>query len=262
MDLLCVGMYRSASTWQYHVAGHLLERHRRGERLGYMHVSAYPALPAPSRDRWRFLKLHDPHEICSARLRAGEALALYSYRDIRDVYLSLVHKLGSDPAHAALVKPTTEQCLANDRFWRAQPNVLCQRYEELIAHPDAAVAQIAGYLGIALTAGDIAATAAEFSIEANKRRIDVFARNLRETGCDLDDPQYVSRSDPHTLLHLNHIRSGTVGGWRTETTAEERAWLSEVCGDWLIANGYERDCQCPARPEDRPRYDEPPSIPF
>ena len=30
MDVLCVGMYRACSTWQYEVTAHLTERHRRG----------------------------------------------------------------------------------------------------------------------------------------------------------------------------------------------------------------------------------------
>ena len=35
-DVICGGMYRACSTWQYEVVGHLVERHLRGQRLGYL----------------------------------------------------------------------------------------------------------------------------------------------------------------------------------------------------------------------------------
>ena len=46
-DVICGGMYRACSTWQYEVVGHLIERHLRGERLGYLTGEAYAARFAP-----------------------------------------------------------------------------------------------------------------------------------------------------------------------------------------------------------------------
>ena len=50
------------------------------------------------------------------------------------------------------------QILVNDRFWTAQPGVLCQRYEDLIADPVTGVEQLAAHLGLTLAPGDIIAT--------------------------------------------------------------------------------------------------------
>src|SRR5262249_19694874 len=41
VDVICAGMYRACSTWQYEVAAHLVEHHRRGNRLGYLMPDQY-----------------------------------------------------------------------------------------------------------------------------------------------------------------------------------------------------------------------------
>src|SRR5687767_13718029 len=89
MDVFCVGMFRSGSTWQYDVASHLLERHRGAERLG--HLTPEHCTPSAD-DRWRVLKGHQLHDQYTAARSGRGALALYSYRDLRDVCYSLMHK--------------------------------------------------------------------------------------------------------------------------------------------------------------------------
>ncbi len=41
VDVICAGMYRACSTWQYEVVAHLLEHHRSGRRLGYLTAEEY-----------------------------------------------------------------------------------------------------------------------------------------------------------------------------------------------------------------------------
>jgi len=101
-DVICGGMYRACSTWQYEVVAHLIERHLRGERLGYLTGEAYAARFAPfsrraihagvGRRSWRVLKSHEGHRCFARALSSGQALAVYTYRDIRDVVFSLMHK--------------------------------------------------------------------------------------------------------------------------------------------------------------------------
>ena len=42
-DVICAGMYRACSTWQYEVVGHLVELHRQGRRMGYVTGDDYQA---------------------------------------------------------------------------------------------------------------------------------------------------------------------------------------------------------------------------
>src|SRR5690348_3683124 len=93
MDVLCCGMYRSCSTWQYDVVAHLLERHRGGRRLGYLTGDHYAALAAREPGGgWRVLKSHEEHPAFARALAEGRALAVYAFRDVRDVVFSMLHK--------------------------------------------------------------------------------------------------------------------------------------------------------------------------
>src|SRR5690242_3213167 len=52
MDVFCIGMYRSGSTWQYHIVGHLLEKHRGGRRLGIVTGPEYARAAPGAPDGW------------------------------------------------------------------------------------------------------------------------------------------------------------------------------------------------------------------
>src|SRR5262245_28065478 len=109
MDVLCIGMYRAGSTWQYDVACELVERHRDGRRLGFVAGSDYRASSAAG---WRVLKAHDRHQYFSEALRAGRGRALYAWRDLRDVCFSLMHKMALDFDDVAA--RWLPRCLEND----------------------------------------------------------------------------------------------------------------------------------------------------
>jgi hypothetical protein len=241
MDVFCIGMYRSGSTWQYHVVGHLLENHCGGRRLGIVTGPEYARAPAGDADSWRVLKTHAAHPAFAEALTSGRALAVYSYRDLRDVAYSLMHKFAAPFEEIVERKNLLHVCLDNDAFWTAQPRTLCQRYETIMAEPAASVAELASHLGIELGAGEAVAVAEEYSLKANVWRTIELANRLREEGVDLDDPANAIHFDGQTLLHWNHIRSGRVGSWREEAKPRELAVLAGVCGAWLIARGYEPD---------------------
>jgi hypothetical protein len=241
MDVFCIGMYRSGSTWQYHIVAHLLEKHRGGRRLGIVTGPEYAHAAEGAPDGWRVLKTHAGHPAFAEALASGRALAVYAYRDLRDVAYSLVHKFAAPFEEVVEHKHWLHVCLDNDAFWTAQPRTLCQRYETIMAEPAASVAELASHLGIELAEGEAAAVAEEYSLKANVWRTIELANRLREEGVDLEDRANAFRFDGESLLHWNHIRSGRVGGWRQESSPRELAVLAGVCGDWLIARGYEPD---------------------
>lgn len=244
MYVLCVGMYRACSTWQYEVAGHLLERHRSARRLGYVPGADFPAMEragGPGHG-WAILKSHDEDPRFLPALEAGRALVLYAYRDLRDVAFSLAHKRGTT-LEGIIRQGMLHQILANDRCWMAQPRErrLCQRYESLIDNPAGGVRELAAFLGIRLESGEAEAVAEEYSLEANRQRTRDLGRKLVEQGIDLTDPANIQRCDHHTLLHWNHVRDGRIGGWREQARPRQRALLARFCGRWLIERGYEDD---------------------
>jgi hypothetical protein len=240
MDVLCVGMYRACSTWQYEVVAHLVETHRQARRLGFVMGEEYAGQAQGGGSEWRVLKSHEGHRDFAEALASQQAIAIYAFRDLRDVVFSLMHKRALS-FESLLRYGMIHQVRDNDRFWSNQPNILVQRYEDLVAEPVRGVKELARYLGIDLRPGEAAAIADEYSFEKNRLRARDLQRKLRETGCDPSDPSCRLIYDDKTLLHWNHLRDGRVGGWRERATSRQRATLDRLMGDWLIEHGYEPD---------------------
>jgi hypothetical protein len=241
MDVICCGMYRACSTWQYEVAAHLLERHRDGRRLGYLSGEQYhDMVRAPSgasaRSGWRAFKSHEGDRVFARALAEGRAVAVYAYRDVRDVVFSLMHKRGWT-FEQLLRQGMIHQVLDNDRFWTRQPNVLIQRYEEILADPRGAVMALADHLRIALPDSEAARIAEEYSLESNKARTEALRRRLEQAGMDLHTAANAQICDANTLLHWNHVRSGG-SSWFVESTPRQRQVLHRLCGRWLQSRGY------------------------
>lgn len=248
MIVVCAGMYRACSTWQYDVAAHLVERHRRGLRLGYMDPRAFaawlPALPQSGRDWW-VIKAHEGSPLLCRALATGQALALGAHRDLRDVVFSMLRKR-QQSFDTFVREGMVHQILVNDRFWSGRPGVVSQRYEDVVTDPERAVAELAGHLGIGLGPGETARVAAEYSFEATRRRLQGLAEQLASRGFDLKDPENAQLYDATTLLHWNHLNEGKVGGWRDCASRAERAVLRRLCGRWLAEHGYPADADAPA----------------
>src|SRR4051812_14054496 len=151
MYVICAGMYRACSTWQYEIIAHLIEKHRNGVRLGYLTGEQFAEFDDVWADKpcWSVLKSHEGGRRFASALAERRTIAVYAYRDIRDVVFSLMHKR-SLTFEALLRQGMIHQILVNDRFWAAMAGVLCQRYEALIADPVAGVEQLAAHLGLTL----------------------------------------------------------------------------------------------------------------
>jgi hypothetical protein len=238
-------MYRSGSTWQYNVASHLVEQHQRGRRLGFFTPEEFIAkclAQEPQSDvAWGVLKAHDRHERFAELLADGRALAVYSYRDLRDVAYSIMHKLHTSFEEAVLRRRVLHLAMSNDEFWAKQPRTLCQEYGAIAADPVGCIQEIADHLGIRIDRAESEALAAEYSLEANRQRTEALRAALEEQGTDLSDSRNALLNDQDTLLHWNHVRTGQNGSWREQATPIQKAQLARICGQWLVARGYESD---------------------
>lgn len=246
VDVICAGMYRACSTWQYEVVAHLVEHHRGGARVGYLTPEEYigpgkraathegPQTPAPG---WRVIKSHDGHACFARSIAEGRAVAIYAYRDVRDVVFSLMHKRRLS-FEQLLRQGMIHQVLANDRFWTGQPNVLVQRYDDILADPVGAVRALAQHLGIRPAPGEAERIADEYSLAANKARTEALRRQIEQSGVDLAEASSSQICDSRTLLHWNHVRDGRTGSWFAESTPRHRYILRRLCGPWLKSRGY------------------------
>jgi hypothetical protein len=259
LDVLCGGMYRACSTWQYEVAAYLIEQYLGGKRLGYLTGDQYAAclrsdastaMHTPGQSiRWRVIKSHEGDRSFARTVADERGLAVYAYRDVREVVFSLMHKRGIT-FEQLLRQGMIHQILANDRFWMARPDVLVQRYEDLLTDPTRGVIELARHIGIRLDESEAARIAGLYSHESNKARTEALRRRLQEAGVDLDSAANAQICDPTTLLHWNHIRQGGTRSWRTLASPPQRRTLERVCGRWLKARGYSTDSgEQPERPK-------------
>ncbi len=228
VEVICAGMYRACSTWQYEVVAHLLEQHRDGRRLGYLTAEEYagPSRPDASgagprsvpSSGWRVFKSHEGDRCFARAIADGRAVALYAYRDVRDVVFSLMHKRGLT-FEQLLRQGMIHQVLANDRFWTRRPNVLIQRYDRILADPVTAVRELAHHVGIEPADGEAERIAHEYSLASNKARTEALRRRLEQSGVDVNQAANAQICDSTTLLHWNHVRDGGSGSWFVEFDA-------------------------------------------
>ena len=239
MLVLCVGMYRACSTWQYGVVGALLEKHQGGQRLGFVEGIRFREKLAenPRTSEWAVLKAHDYHDLFGEMLASGQAVGLYSYRDLRDAISSYIHKTGTD-LPTLLDRGFIDLCLTNDQRWRAQPGILVQNYQDLIADPTRGVDQIARHLGIKLAPGEASQIAETLSWETNKRKIEAMSARFRDQGHNLVAQDF-TKFDPVSLFHWNHIRSTDPVARPDGDDFRRRATIEQLCRPWLVANGFE-----------------------
>src|SRR5262249_28206972 len=158
--------------------------------------------------------------------------AVYSFRDLRDVTYSHMHKCARDFDDLVERGGMIQSLLEADAFFRAQPRTLYQRYERIVHDPVDTVLEIARHLAIPLDNNEAAAIVEQFSLAAVKQRAKEQEQRLRADGVDLDNPANALLHDSKTQIHWNHVREGRIGGWRDESTPPQAARLFELCGSW------------------------------
>jgi hypothetical protein len=244
IDVICCGMYRACSTWQYEVIAHLVEGYFGGSRLGYLTAEQYGHLTRLEQRGYRangrivrVLKSHEGDRVFARTLASGRALAVYAYRDVRDVVFSLAHKRKLTFGQL-LRQGMIHQVLANDRFWSRCPNVLVQRYDDLLRAPADGVLELARHLGLNLERAEAERIAGEYSQESNRARTAALRQRLHQAGIDLDSAHNAQICDGSTLLHWNHMRDAD-SCWRSEASAEHEAIMNWLCGRWLVDHGYD-----------------------
>lgn len=231
--IICCGMMRAGSTLQYQLAVELATRRGPCVGLGFATPEQFDELLARHDDTTGSLvvKAHAFLPAAASLLAAGNAVAIYSYRDVRDVALSLA-VMTNKSITELYSEGTLYALLEQYACWTNFPGVLVSRYETIIENVAAEAQRIANLLGVELTAIEAADLAARYSLDRQRERIASFADKPR------DKTNGDNRFDPQSLLHRNHVRSGKVGGWRQELTANEVALVERVATRWLVDHDY------------------------
>lgn len=236
MVVLCAGMLRACSTWQYLIVRHIVEANLGGLDCGYADALCLEEFSRAD-NVWRCAKIHDPAPIVEDIFAPERSVVFYTHRDLREVVYSLMVKRRATFNQLVLEQKVIARLLRNDRFWRSHARILIQSYDSITTDCQGAINGIATHLGVTLAPAEIAMLSGKYSLSSNQLRAERWKELLRERGVDLEDPKNVNISDPATKLHWNHIDGGRSGTWR-DLTVPEKAFLNEQCGMWLAENGY------------------------
>ena len=245
MLVICNGMMRSGSTIQYNLARTLVARLDRGAGEGYLAEDEFSALEARL-DGWandevlHVVKMHAIHPRAAEMSAGGRARICYVYRDIRDVAASAKRIWGY---RGPKLLQSLEKAIESYDQLSAIPNVLFQRYEELVGDLPRAAVELAQFLGLEAPRNVVGSVADECSIEHAKaisggmksassplwKRL---AQRLRLTQAKVYHPD--------TLLHPDHISNtnGSSGIWRQLLDREEREAIAGRYTEWLEKHGY------------------------
>ncbi len=239
MFVLCVGMYRAGSTWQYDVVASLVERYRGGRRLGFIRGEEFALLE--DTDAWQVLKSHDAHPAFACALRKKRRLAS---TPIVTCAMWPFHSCTSFPHLFSTLWNATDFCMcAWTTIVFGMPSQACWSSVTMTSLPTRpeALHALAGHVGVTLSADEELALGAEYSLEANRQRMQTLIRHLRADGVDLSDPANALEGCATTLVHWNHIREDQTAGWRQRATPVQRGILAAATAEWLIEREYEKD---------------------
>lgn len=213
--IVCGGMNRSGSTWQFNAARTLLAAVRPADEIYSCWVDDYaPGHPAPL----HVVKAHVLHQV--KRYEPDDVLT--SYRDLRAVAGSLIRMRWASPDIAHLFSYCdmyVENCAALEQ-------VACHvmRYEHLLTDPRNVLRHIA--MALQLNVSEAQLDGAEATLGALK------PPEGQPTGT-------ITEVDADTLLHRGHVGDGTNAAAMQFITSDAMVAIGARYSQWLEDHGYE-----------------------
>jgi Sulfotransferase domain len=225
-------MLRSGSTLQYQLAVAILEKTGRGSGLGDpRNVDCLELANANSSGMMQVLKVHKFKHLqnVEAAIDRRQAKCLYTYRDVRDVAVSLMNMRSINFEELIFRNKEVQQSLSDFQAWTSFDGVLISRYEEMVNNIPQEVLKIAKYLNVELSTEDAIALADNYTLDKQKQRIQQWTQ-----GEEFNPSTHESKS----LLHHNHINSGKSQQWSETLTPLQIAYLESLTETWLCDRGY------------------------
>lgn len=242
MFIFCFGMMRSGSTLQFQLVARLVEAAGVGERVPWTEPEDFASCAASVRSdqRWRVFKAHWCNDAMRDEFVHHNARGVGIHRDLRDVMVSHADKYDKPitPEHC---RRFISQCLESFSAWDGLPRTMITRYDELTTDPVSVITRMAEHLELPCTAQQAVALAREYSLAAQRERIDRAQRTAVMQPAWSGGPTMMKDE----LLHEDHIADGRTGKWTHRFDAACRAAVDELAGDWLVQHGYERSSDFP-----------------
>lgn len=190
----------------------------------------------------KIVKVHRFTGSMGLEFAQDHAIGIYTFRDIRDVYVSMMHHQQKpfDDIWNWHGRDFIKTCLDNYKKWTKLPRVLVSKYEEIVEDLPKEVKRIAKHLDINLDSIECQKIAADYVVEIQQERVKQFRDKLLQMPLNPEGSrEIVDYHDEDNLLHVNHIDSAKVGRWKEDLSAKEVALIENKVKDWCRSNEYE-----------------------
>jgi hypothetical protein len=240
MWVFCCGMYRSASTLQFQITAQLVQDAEIGQQVGWIDADRFSEVRRSYQDApgLKVIKVHKCTDSIITEFINNNALGIYIFRDVRDVYASMM-KQRQKSFDFLRQEGFLEACLENYKRWTTLPNVLVSRYSDIITNPAEEVRRIAAHLQIPINPSTCHTIAMSYNLEAQKERIESLKDRLMKMPQNPNDHrELVDHHDESNLLHINHIDAARVGRWKDDFSEQEVDLIEKQVEKWCQQNGY------------------------
>ena len=233
MWIFCCGMIRSGSTLQYQLVSEIIRSKNIGKSLGWTTPQDFQDLYQRENDETKILvvKSHDFIAQATQLSNEGKAKFVYSYRDIRDVIISIAHKY--DKSFLGVIRAGhIEPALENYEKWNALTPILSSKYEILSKDIKHELVRICEFIDVDLDELELDRIAGEYTIDKQRQRI--MSTNYGSSGIQSGGLVY----SPETLLYQNHINSGESELWQHVLPRLECGIIESLAESWLLSHDY------------------------
>ncbi|GLR18860.1 hypothetical protein GCM10007940_34760 [Portibacter lacus] len=183
-------------------------------------------------------KMHNHPNGLKSLLSGHQVKLVYSHRDLRACILSLTKKTGK-PFDKVYKMSFFEEAVLSLSNWQSYDHITYIDYKDIKGESEKAVKQIASFLQIKNINTKLITE--KFSIERQKKRIKSYKRS----------PKFILRillhklrlaplpKDENSLLHFNHIQSGSIEEWKNIFTKEQSEIVKNTYSEWMNFFKYE-----------------------
>ncbi len=238
---LCTGLRRSASTWSYNVARLLMEGVARSRKAHFRanysdgeHLDSLLHWAAKNSSGFFVIKSHLPGPFARKVIAAGKARNIVTYRDPRDVVVSLRDFKGWSIEDG--IRAVLHEMPYIEAFWHL-PSSLLLRYEDTTEDPRRGIKVIADFLQVGVDEAGVERVHEKTSAEAHHSLVESLP-NLGEGDVRQEEDHLVHREQ---LLHTGHVRDGQIGKWRDRLSAPDQRLVCDELRAAIQMMGYPAD---------------------
>lgn len=226
--VICCGMMRSGSTLQYQIVKEIVEMNEIGLGLGYFNNNdLIKTLSAFHNDNTTYVvKIHHYFELPTG-LSKNDFKFIYSFRDIRDVVVSLMNFEQKEFINI-FNQFRFYQLQVQHYRWLKKNGIYISKYEDFVLDIPREIINISSFLNIDISESSIKRLSKKLSISQQEHQI-VNSQTIEKYDCTYS---------PETLLHKNHINSGEIGQWKDQLSNFQIASVEYSWKDWLLQNNY------------------------